>query len=253
MLLPYLIAAAKSEVAYKTDFIGSILSLSIYFGLQYVFFSVISTYLPAAVIPKNWLIVFFMTYTIGTSTVNFFSTSVIVFFDRLANGQIDPDLTKPSSAIIIILIKASRPIYIISAAAVVCTILLISEIDRSDVKLSMLPLYFIFMSLGVGANIGFIVAICSLTVITQRSLPADFIHSELSALTIIPHSIYPLQISYLLTTFLPMVAFASVSTELLYGVASPLTFIFALSAIISILAAIIAIRYIFNKLDSIGG
>lgn len=74
--------AMKSELRYKANLLGVLIALVMMYSLQFVFFDVINSLVVLEGKDKNWLLIFFMAYAVGSLVVSFLIRPLLTFLVR---------------------------------------------------------------------------------------------------------------------------------------------------------------------------
>lgn len=247
--------AAKEAGKYKTNLFGSTLALVTLYTLQFVFFDVISAFVVTDEINTNWLLIFFMSYTLGGLLTSFFSSAIAGFFRQLTQGRIDILLVRPVNLLTLILFRWCQVHYLWSTLlmAVICG--LSNKIDFSPFLESPLNsgLYLLVMLTGVVASVTFIMALNSFSFVTQRDLPVDYIHSSIFTFALLPATFYSKILLYFLIAALPMIVFASVALDALFNGLTLFVSAFIMVVTLTFFVTIKHVHNLFRRFDSIGG
>ncbi|NBA97157.1 ABC-2 family transporter protein [Pseudomonas sp. R5(2019)] len=247
------IGAARETMVFKVNVVGGVLALIMFYGLQFMFFDVINTFV--AVEGDEWLLLFFMTFSVGSLMVDFFGASITAFFGHVVQGRADALLVRPVSLFSMVLLRESKFTYAVVALLIVVAFL-VSRVGAEALLFESwthVVLYFFCLMAGVVASICFLLGVNSIAFITQRELPVDFIHSELSSFGVVPSGFYPTSVFSMLMVFLPMIVFASVAMEALYEGMTWLVCAYFFTVLVLMMATRRVVATLFDSFDSVGG
>lgn len=254
-ILNLFINSVKEEARYKTNFLGAVLALLTLYSLQFIFFDVISALVDTDRGNTNWLLIFFMTYALGSLAVSFFRSAITEFFRQLTLGRADALLVRPVNLMLLILFRWGQAHYLVVAAFLIMLLAMSGKIDFQPFTVSAINtgLYLIAFLAGVVASISFLLGLSAFAFITQRDLPVDYIHASIFTFALLPQSFYSKNLLYVLLVALPMIVFASVALDALYNGLT--AFVLAFAVIVSLTFALVlrVVYSLFKRFDSIGG
>lgn len=247
--------AIKGELRYKANLLGVILAIVLAYSIQFVFFDVINSLVAFEVGDGNWLLVFFVSYAIGSLVVGFFKFAITDFFGELTRGKADVLLVKPISLMVIILFRWCKAYYIIAAILFigVCLMLGVVRFEPFWKSTFNTGVYLIVMVLGVLANLVFLLALNAFSFLTQRQLPVDYIHLSIFNFALLPSTFYSQGLLHFFVLVLPMVVFASVALDALYHGLTGLVITYGLIVVVCFALVLKMIYRLFARFDSIGG
>ncbi|MCP2075753.1 UNVERIFIED_ORG: ABC-type uncharacterized transport system permease subunit [Pseudomonas lini] len=247
--------AVKEEARYKVNLFGGVLALLMLYGLQFVFFDVISSFVITEEVGINWFLIFFMTYALGGLLVSFFSSAIAGFFRQLTQGRVDVLLVRPVNLFVLILFRWCQVYYLWVALLLIVFFVLSGKINFEPFLMSAVNtlVYIVCLVVGVLASIAFILTLNSFSFITQRDLPVDYIHSSIFTFALLPAAFYSKVVLYFFVATLPMIVFASVALDGLYNGLTPFVLIYFFAVIIALCLAIKVVYGLFNRFDSVGG
>jgi len=206
------------QLQYRTSFFGYLLITGFYYLAQFVFFnrifdfnSNLGGYSLGDI--SLMLYVFINIYL----CVEFSSSSVETFFNKVYHGGIEPYLTKPVAILQLILLGWCFPANLLLLVFV--QILVVSGIFQVSVVATSIEWMFFLLSIvcSVILNICFILVLNLMTFVVQRKLPVDYIHSKVFELSMVPISLYPRKILAGLLIFVPVALSASLPVSILKG------------------------------------
>lgn len=250
-----IVNAAKEELRYKANLVGGVLALLILYGLQFVFFDVISAFVVTDEISPNGLLIFFMSYALAGLLVSFFSSAIAGFFRQLTRGKVDVLLVRPVNFFVLIMFRWGQVYYLLVLLMLLIFFIATGSIDFSPFSVSAVNVlvYVICLLAGVLASLSFILALSAFSFITQRDLPVDYIHSSVFNFALLPSAFYSRVLMYFFVATLPMIVFASVALDALYNGITPFILMFLGSATVGFCAAIKFVLGLLSRFDSIGG
>lgn len=247
--------AVREELKYKINLFGGVVALVVFYSLQFVFFEVISKLVPSAVLEPGWLLVFFMSYALGSLIVKFFSAGITGFFGELTQGRLDVFLVRPLNFFTLMLFRWGETYFLLVALILIGVFVASGKVDLFQFLCSGVNvfLYVFVMVVGVASNVSFLLALNSFSFITQRQLPVDYIHASVFTFALLPGTFYSINLLYFLVVMLPMVVFATVALDALYNGLTLLVSVFCTVVLITLWAVVSMVRRLFNRFDSVGG
>lgn len=254
-MLNMIMNSVKEETRYKANFLGAILALLTLYSLQFVFFDVISSLVDSDKANANWLLIFFMSYALGGLVASFFRSSITEFFRQLTLGRVDALLVRPFGLLVLILFRWSQVHYLVVAVLLVIICIISGKVDFQPFFVSVFNagLYMLVLTVGVIANITFLLGLSSFAFITQRDLPVDYIHASIFTFALLPESFYSKILLNVLVGVLPMIVFASVALDALHNGLTSLVMVFVVFVSIAFFLILKLVSKLFKRFDSIGG
>ena len=247
--------AMKSELRYKANLLGVLVALVLMYSLQFVFFDVVNSLVVLEGKDKNWLMIFFVTYAVGSMVVSFFNSAITDFFGALTQGKADMLLVRPINLMTLILFRWCE-VYFIIAAVVFLGVCMISGLISFEPLLVSPYHTAIFcgvMVLGVLANLIFLLGLNAFSFVTQRQLPVDYIHLSILNFALLPSTFFSNGLLYVFVTVLPMIVFASVALDGLYNGLTGLVSVYALVVVVCFMGVLKWVRWLFGRFNSVGG
>jgi len=242
----------QSEVRYLFNLTGHVAALGVFYFCQLVFFDVVSSFLGGG-ISKSWLFTMLLSYIVVSLVVNFFSASIEGFFQHLSRGLGDPFLVKPVPIWWLLLFRQCKPSYLfvlVCGCIIVCIYADLAILIHSPAGSA---LWGLSLVVGVVANLSFLTMFYSLTFLTQRDMPVDYIHSELSAFAIVPVPFFSTTVTKLLISAFPMLVTASVSANVVGKSDVALFFEFFCIVFFHACASVMLFRSLARRFDGLGG
>jgi len=247
--------AMKSELRYKANLLGVLIALVMMYSLQFVFFDVINSLVVLEGKDKNWLLIFFMAYAVGSLVVSFFNSAITDFFGALTQGKADMLLVRPISLMTLILFRWCEVYFIIAALVFlgVCVGSGLISFEPLLVNPYRTAIFCGVMVLGVLANLVFLLGLNAFSFVTQRQLPVDYIHLSILNFALLPATFFSKGLLYVFVAVLPMIVFASVALDGLYNGLTGLVSVYALVVVVSFIGVFKWVRCLFGRFNSVGG
>ncbi|WAH56854.1 ABC-2 family transporter protein [Pseudomonas silvicola] len=242
----------QSELKYLTNLTGHVAALCVFYSCQLIFFDVVSNFLGGAV-SKSWLFIMLLSYVVVSLVVNFFSASIESFFQHLSRGLGDPFLIKPVPMWWLVLLRQCKPSYLYVLVCVCIIVCVYADLALLVHPAAGLVLWVLSLVVGVVANLSFLIMFYSLTFLTQREMPVDYVHSELSAFAIVPVPFFSTIITKLLIHAFPLLVSASVSANVLDKGDVGLFFEFLFIVFVHACASVLLFRSLARRFDGLGG
>jgi len=255
-MLSYLKMSLKSNATLKVDFAGFMFVTLLIFGFRYTYFGVFFQEVDnLGGWEEKYIYLLFTLSIIMTLLSNSFTYSIHKYFDDVHKGKIEAYLVKPTPQYQVLLFRGVNVsnLLLFFMLGISWIIYLYMQGHLNGISAwyftSCVGLFFI----GVLVNISFVVSFESLTFITARNMPIDYIHSELNRLTQVPASLFDIKTMGTLLALLPMVFSCSVIIQFIrdgFGFPVQLYLCFAL---IQIVGSALIFRKLQQSFDSHGG
>lgn len=247
----YFANAVRTELQYPFNMAGHLISLALYYWLHAIFFDTIAFISPTLNASNKWIELFLYSYVTVSIGTEVFAASINSFFRSLTRGAADPYLTKPTSLLSLMFFRGAKPSYLIILGVI--GVLMFRGQIIYPLDLVAWAGWLAIVALGIAANIFFITALQALSFITQRDLPIEYIHSEISAFAVVPTPFYPEIVSRWLTVALPMLVAASIAANSIeYGYTFT-TYAYLTSTVFIGIVSYASIKFLAAHYNSIGG
>ncbi len=185
--------------------------------------------------------------------VNIFTHSIETFFEKVADGKIEPYLIKPVSIWLLMLFGWCKPLNLIKLFVLyVSAYLFVSLPDMSDLKLRWISFIVAIFCVFI-VNICFFMMFNFVTFVTSRKMPVEYFHEMIYELSFVPIGIYPLNLVKWLLFMLPMAFSASLPVSLLLGKGEWNIGYLLLSAFLSIAMTFISYKKTIRQFNGLGG
>lgn len=251
--ITFFIKNLLSKLQYRSNFIGSIVLLSIIYASKLLFIDTLFNYSDGL---GGWskTEVFFIFYLsivvwLGTGVVD---SSVYSYFRHVHAGKIDSFLVKPTNQLLTLFMRWCDPSKLI-ILALILPLGLLFQGAFADQSVLRWGGFFALTVFAIGLNVLFIATLNLSVFVIQRYLPVDFIVSELNRMSHLPVSLYPAKGIEVIFTLLPTVFCASI----------PAAYIIKDSYYLGWLMAAVFVAYavvfrsvfyrILSKFDGLGG
>lgn len=249
----YLKQSLKAQLAYHFDFIGQICLRLIMYGMKLLFLSSLFQYTDSL---GNWseqecIFVLYMTLLVTVFT-DVFDISIFQFYRQVSLGSIQPHILKPVNIYSLMVTRWSRP----TSVAMFLFFSLFFFFFLPDLhKPSFLNWLFFFINFlcGIICNILFVSLLSLSTFMIQRSLPIDYIYSEVLRLCPFPLSVYPEKSLIAIMLIIPSLFCASMPSLALLKSDLYYSWIFILSTVILTFIHKIAFDFMIKSYDGLGG
>lgn len=247
--------AIRSELRYKANLLGVLVALVLMYSLQFVFFDVVNSLVVLEGKDKNWLMIFFIAYAVGSLVVSFFNSAITDFFGALTQGKADVLLVRPINLMMLILFRWCEVYFIVAAIIFlgVCIGSGLVSIEPMLVSPYRTAIFCGVMVLGVLANLVFLLGLNAFSFVTQRQLPVDYIHLSILNFALLPSTFFSKGLLYGFVMVLPMIVFASVALEGLYNGLTGLVCVYALVVVIGFIGVLKWVGWLFGRFNSVGG
>ncbi len=210
VFLTFFVKNLLAKLQYRSNFIGSIILLSVIYSSKLLFIDTLFNYSDGL---GGWskTEVFFIFYLsiivwLGTGVID---SSVYSYFRQVHSGKIDPFLIKPTGQLMTLFVRWCDP----SKLIILAMMLPLGYMFKDAIEPQSVMRWFGFATLvivAIGLNALFIATLNLGVFVIQRYLPVDFIVSELNRMSHIPVSLYPTKGIEVIFTLLPTVFCASI-------------------------------------------
>ncbi|PIT68293.1 ABC-2 family transporter protein [Bartonella tribocorum] len=242
------------QIVYGKNLIGEfILSLCYYF-IQFIFIDRISSFSGRiGNYSRDEIHLIFVVFVLLGIFLNIFTHSIETFFEKVADGKIEPYLIKPVSIWVLMLFGWCKPLNLIKLFILyISAYLFVSLPDMSDLKLRWISFIVAIFCVFI-VNICFFMMFNFVTFVTSRKMPVEYFHEMIYELSFIPIGIYPSNIVKWLLFMLPMAFSASLPVSLLLGKGEWNIGYFLLSAFLFIAMTFISYKKTIRQFNGLGG
>ena len=253
VLFDFLRRSFSSHLAYRANLFGHVAVLIFTYGTRLLVLGGLFQYTNnlAGWTQTEATLLLYVTLLAGLSA-DIFDVSVLQFYRQVALGTIQPFLTKPVNPYILMLARWSKP----SSFIVLLVFLPLSFFFFYD--LPTLPvhhwlLFFLTFCCGVICNVIFVSLLSMSTFIIQRTLPVEYIYSEVFRLCPYPLNIYPKASLGVLVFTIPSIFCASLPAYVLLRGGIDFAVIFLLATIFLTIAHHFSFRFMMRRYESFGG
>ena len=212
-MLAYLKLCLKSNSTLRVDFIGFMFVTLIIFVFRYAYFGIFFQEVDDL---GGWTeseIYLLFTISILLSLLtDVFASSVHKYFDDVHKGKIEAYLVKPTPQFQVLMFRHLNMsnLLLFVLLAMVFAVYLFYYVPSNGYRVDQLVFSIFLFIVGVVVNISFVIILESFTFVSKRSLPVDYIHSELSRLTQVPITLFDSISMSTILALLPLVFSSSI-------------------------------------------
>ncbi|WP_375660569.1 ABC-2 family transporter protein [Bartonella sp. CL71SXKL] len=254
IILHFISLNIRRQIVYGKNLAGEfILSLCYYF-IQFIFIDRISAFSgKIGNYSRDEIHFIFVVFVLLGIFLNIFTNSIETFFEKVADGKIEPYLIKPVSIWLLMLFGWCKPLNLIKLFVLyVSAYLFVSLPNISDLKLRWISFIVAIFCVFI-VNICFFMMFNFVTFIISRKMPVEYFHEMIYELSFVPIGIYPLSIVKWLLFMLPMAFSASLPVSLLLGKGEWNIGYVLLSAFLSMVMTFISYKKTMRKFNGLGG
>ncbi|WP_370931101.1 ABC-2 family transporter protein [Bartonella sp. DGB1] len=212
----YILLNIKRQCAYKKNLLGTfILSMSCYL-IQFIYIDQVSSYVEKlGSYSKDEIHLIFVIFILLSLFLSIFTTSIEMFFEKVAQGKIEPYLTKPVPSLLLMLFGWCKPLNLINFCILALFAYYYIELPPLSGNYVNYLEFIIALICILIINICFFLLLNFLTFITSRKMPVAYLHATIYELSFLPITIYPTEIIKWLLFLLPMIFSASLPASFL--------------------------------------
>ncbi|MCZ2159128.1 ABC-2 family transporter protein [Bartonella sp. 220] len=251
--LAYVSNSLKNSSAYKANLVG-------YIGLTFIvtlirLFYADSIYQNTNSL-KGWTLeefdglIFFM--LVISLLLNTFASSINNFFYALLSGKLEPLLMQPVPLVYHMLLRwaNNNNLLILLGLLVLGALYNIPKLDFTLLSITITLLTVLF---AVISNLAFVTLLHSISLLSQKYLPVEYIHSEMFKLNLLPPHLFGTMSLIAIISFVPSLVGAGVTVTALLNPYSSLIYYYWLSTVICVITAWQFFRVLMKKRVSLGG
>lgn len=253
--LAYLGYCLKDSMSLKLDFWGFLLVSLFIFASRWVFFDIFFDFSGDL---GGWsraqVHLLFSTSILLVLLVNAFGASVHEFFYNVQQGEIEVFLTQPVSPYRLLLLRWFNFGQLAVFLALLCGLSAVPDLSELVLPLNARSLLFCALfAWGVAVNVAFLIMLESLTFLARRSLPVDFIYSELTRLMQLPPALLGQHGGVVLPLLLPAVLSAVAAADCLFHGVGRFTLAYLAGSSLLLTASGWMFRFLRSRFDGHGG
>jgi ABC-type uncharacterized transport system permease subunit len=183
-----------------------------------------------------------------------FFDSIEHFFRVLHEGQVEPHLVVPATLAAVMFLRWCNPVKLAIAALLIgFGPLLPFATVFADMRAPGFWLYWLVVLIAVLANIAFFLLLHLPTFFGMRVPPADYIHSEVQQMSILPAGLFPSHALSALLLCVPVAFGASIAAHASQSGADRPVLMFIAGAGLLIAGCVVSTRRALRQFDSLGG
>ncbi|EJF77891.1 ABC-type uncharacterized transport system, permease component [Candidatus Bartonella washoeensis] len=252
--LPYVSNSLKNSSAYKANLVGYIALTFIVTLIRLLYAD--SIYQNTSSL-KGWTLeefnglIFFM--LVISLLLNTFASSINNFFYALLSGKLEPLLMQPVPLVYHMLLRwANNNNLLILFGLLILNALYVNML-KLDFTLLSITITLLTVFFTVISNLAFVTFLHSISLLSQKYLPVEYIHSEMFKLNLLPPHLFGMMSLIAIISLVPSLVGAGVTVTALLNPYSSLIYYYWLSTVICVIIAWQFFRVLMKKRISLGG